>query len=594
MHGVERILAILVLTFAAVSPAFCGEVLPSIDEALKTNMASPNDAAVVIGIEDYPDLPNVPNAAWDARAFRSFLVHTRGIPADRVQMVEGGDREQILQALIRAGMTAEEQGTVWVYFSGHGAFSYARDERLLLGSDTSRDSLDWETLGISLTEVQWLTGVNGARVVIILETSYTDVSLMGGTPSIHRRESQRHYPALPEGRAVIWTAAGPAESAVALHRARHGLFTYFAIGALRGWGDGSLDDTRDGLVTLGEAAAYVDKIVPKVPNSSQRPVLQVSAGMERDSALGWVLGPLALERGPDTAALLSTLRKPVGTGGLAEEIARGNPGDVIEYFGYTMNLYAPDQFLATRRTTRSSKGEIRPNGQVKEPFSIGTTEVTQILYEAVMGANPSFFEGADRPVERVSWFDAVLFCNRLSELEGYPPAYVIEGDDVEWDPSSTGYRLPTELEWESAAMAGESGLFAGSDDLEHVGWYLGNSGRETHDVAQKLPNQLGLYDMSGNVWEWVWDPYDSVDALDDTDSDAVPDPDAVAARSLRGGSWLSISRHVAIPRRGGDSPVSRGINLGLRLTRSLAPPETPLDEVSIEDDIPYSSGPSSP
>ncbi len=586
MHGLERVLAIVVLSFAAVSPAICGEVLPSIDEALKTNLASPKDAAVVIGIEEYPDLPNVPNAAWDARAFRSFLVHTRGIPEDRAQLVEGGEREQILQALIRAGMAADEGGTVWVYFSGHGAFSHTRDERLLLGTDTGRDSRDWETLGISLTEVQWLTGVNGAKVVIILETSYTDVSLIGGEPEGRKRDARRRYTALPEGQAVVWTAGRPTESAVALHRARHGLFTYFVIGALRGWADGAADGARDGVVTLGEAAIYVERIVPRVPNSSQTPVLQVSTGLGSDAARSWVLGPLALERGPDTTALLATLQKPIGSGGLAEEIARGNPGDVIEYFGYTMNLYAPDQFLATKRTTTtSSKGEIKPNGKVKEPFSIGTTEVTQILYEAVMGANPSFFEGADRPVERVSWYDAVQFCNRLSLLEGYEPAYIIDGDGVVWDRSSTGYRLPTEVEWENAAMAGEPGLYSGSDDLEHVGWYLANSGRETHDVAQKLPNQLGLYDMSGNVWEWVWDPYESTDVLEDTGSDAAPDPDAVATRSLRGGSWLSIARHVAIPRRGGDSPVSRGINLGLRLTRSIAPQATAVDEVIIEDDI---------
>ena len=153
------------------------------------------------------------------------------------------------------------------------------------------------------------------------------------------------------------------------------------------------------------------------------------------------------------------------------------------------------------------------------------TEVTQELYESVMGENPSVCFGRDRPVEFVSWYDAVYFCNSLSEMKGKRPVYAVDGEtDVkkwgytphEWEEiegeitqntSASGFRLPTLEEWEYAASGGEYYIYAGSDDLDEVGWYDENSDNKTHPVAQKKANGYGLYDMTGNVWEWGWDSY---------------------------------------------------------------------------------------
>ncbi|MBT31990.1 MAG: sulfatase-modifying factor protein [Thalassobius sp.] len=186
--------------------------------------------------------------------------------------------------------------------------------------------------------------------------------------------------------------------------------------------------------------------------------------------------------------------------------------------------------------------------------------VTQELYEFVVGENPSNFLGKQRPVEQVDWYNAVEFCNALSKLAGLEPYYKIdkiqkdpnnenEEDEKRWlveiNDSSKGYRLPTEAEWEYSARGGHSWQegyeYAGSNNLKEVGWYNENSHAETLPVGTKQSNQLGLYDMSGNVWEWCYDWYDGEYYKNSEDKNPLGAKKG-DDRVVRGGSWFSNNR----------------------------------------------------
>ena len=178
-------------------------------------------------------------------------------------------------------------------------------------------------------------------------------------------------------------------------------------------------------------------------------------------------------------------------------------------------------------------------------YRIGKYEVTQDLWEAVMGDNPSSFKGSRRPVENVSWDDCQTFIRKLNSLTGQ------------------NFKLPTEAQWEFAARGGNSSngyKFSGSDYIDNVAWYDGNSGNSTHNVGTKSPNELGLYDMSGNVWEWCSDWYGSYG------SGSVTNPSGPSSGSvIRGGCWLIIARYCRVSYRSYFSPGLCFNYLGLRL-----------------------------
>lgn len=191
----------------------------------------------------------------------------------------------------------------------------------------------------------------------------------------------------------------------------------------------------------------------------------------------------------------------------------------------------------------------KPTHQVTlSDYCIGETEVTQELWQAVMGSNPSNFTGnLQRPVEKVSWNDCQEFIKKLNQLTGKT------------------FRLPTEAEWEYAARGGSQSKgykYAGSNTIGDVAWYTSNSSSTTHPVKQKQANELGLYDMSGNVWEWCQDWYDSYSSTPQTNPAG---PSSCSIRVYRGGSWYDNAWYCRVSYRSYSTPAFRDSLLGLRL-----------------------------
>ena len=183
-------------------------------------------------------------------------------------------------------------------------------------------------------------------------------------------------------------------------------------------------------------------------------------------------------------------------------------------------------------------------------YYIEETEVTQALWQAVMGSNPSKFKGDNLPVETVSWVDCQTFIERLNTI------------------THRKFRLPTEAEWEFAARGGNKSRhtqYSGSDNLDEVAWYDGISNGKTHPVKSKKANELGIYDMSGNVWEWCQDKYGKYDSSPQNNPTG---PDRGTDRVFRGGGWIYGARHCRLSSRFNVSPVFRDSGLGLRLVLS--------------------------
>ncbi len=195
-------------------------------------------------------------------------------------------------------------------------------------------------------------------------------------------------------------------------------------------------------------------------------------------------------------------------------------------------------------------------------------EVTQLLYTSVMGNNPSHSKGLTRPVEEVSLQEVLRFCNKLSKLEGLKPAYELPAkipmedeewdDEVVWNQGANGYRLPTEAEWLYAANADQDFKYAGSDNVDEVAWHHGNSGNQTHPVGQKKANYFGLYDMSGNVMEWVWGGKYAYDRFE-------------RWYPMYRGSYFHYDSHMRLDRLNSDARESsfKAHDVGVRLCRNL-------------------------
>jgi formylglycine-generating enzyme required for sulfatase activity len=202
-------------------------------------------------------------------------------------------------------------------------------------------------------------------------------------------------------------------------------------------------------------------------------------------------------------------------------------------------------------------------------FNIGKYEVTQAQWKEVMGNNPSYFKDCDRcPIEQVSWNEVQLYIQKLNSLTG------------------KNYRLPTEAEWEYAAKGGKDSkgyTYSGSDDMNTVAWYYENSGGKTHTVGTRQPNELGIFDLTGNVWEWCSDWYNRYNNIGETNPKGASDG---AFNVLRGGSWYGDDNECRISFRSWSNPVNRNLDYyyGFRLVLPVSDLAEPTATNDLESD----------
>jgi sulfatase modifying factor 1 len=266
--------------------------------------------------------------------------------------------------------------------------------------------------------------------------------------------------------------------------------------------------------------------------------------------------------------------------------------DFVLIQGGTFNIGSPD--------TEAWRGEDETQHSVAvNAFYMCRYEVTQKEYKEIIGDNPSNFSGETLPVENISWYDVIAYCNARSEKEGLTPVYSMDGQNVTWDRSADGYRLPTEAEWEYACRAGTATPFntetsISAEEANYYGHYPyeiennyfsqenletkpGQYRQTTVAVGSFSPNEWGLYNMHGNVSEWIWDYYDNYEVTEQTNPTG---PSFGTRRVYRGGGWNDFAKNLRSAYRAALRPDGTSFNLGFRLVRNAS-----ADMVSVVDSV---------
>ncbi len=718
-HAVSGVL--LSLVFLLATPATAGDTSwPDLSAPPARIGGGEHDAAVIVGVENYLFLPDIPGALTNADDWYLYLTRTLAVPPARITLLRNDEAtlEKLRKYVDRAASDVEPGGTLWFVFVGHGAASPDGDDGLLIGVDAQREADS--VYARSLPRSELLTLLGGGRQersAVVLDACFSGRGA-GGEELVEGL--QAFVPTHAHGIAgdVALMAAGRADQfAGPLPGEGRPAFSYLVLGALRGWGDAD----EDGSVTAGEAVSYArDALATLALDRDQTPELSGDLGEEtlargreagpdlaamrlalgsgsgirttgsatlstgsdvdlaaaaaeaqrlrrerealeereraiqrrldeemqrrrgeaeanllESAATEWLaLAPLIESPSPEVVDVVQMyVEKYAGAGVTVEgettpvavsqvEEARewlrlhagkraggGRAGDELDRHDHEMVRIEPGVFWMGSPDDEEDRDEDERQHrvQITAPFLMGETEVSQGLWEQVMGDNPAASRmrylngethgacneydgeslvGRELPVLCVDWLDVVRFCNRLSESEGLDPAYRISDEIVTWDRAADGYRLPTEAEWEYAARAGSSGRFPGGSRADEVceianvadataenlwpGWTEGFSCSDgvaaLAPVGSYQPNEWGLYDMTGNVWEWLWDWYGEYPSGTATD----PIGSSTGSfRTLRGGAWDGGPRYTRIALRGGGPPSRRVDRLGVRLARSI-------------------------
>jgi serine/threonine protein kinase len=341
-----------------------------------------------------------------------------------------------------------------------------------------------------------------------------------------------------------------------------------------------LRDPRVDVFALGRVLFRMFTGVPTVERSAVH--FSANPDMMRFALSGRVPGPAAsplsllLRRAMDydpeqrfatAAEMLEALTR---VHSIAASVGRGSLPAIDLSFART----EPGAFIMGSPRTEPGRDQSEEQHQVMISHGLlaSRTPVTRLAWATVWGEDPPDTASAALPMETVSWYEALSFCNALSLYVGLTPCYTIEDTGIGWDRIANGFRLPTEAEWEYLCRAGTSTIYnrgSAEQDLARAGWYERNCESGPVPVGQKEPNAWGLYDMHGNVWEWCWDWFGPYPQGDQEDPEG---PATGRSRVLRGGSWRRSLHHCRSATRYESSPENHGKSLSFRVVRTLADP----------------------
>ncbi|MDR1933300.1 MAG: SUMF1/EgtB/PvdO family nonheme iron enzyme [Spirochaetales bacterium] len=484
--------------------------------------------ALVIGNGAYTAITPLRNPVNDASAMKTTL---EGL-GFQVELLTNATLRQMNEGVNRFSrrLEAATDSYGFFYYAGHGVQSAGENYLIPVNADIQREAdFQYEALNMQRT-LDYIQEAGNHLNVVVLDACRDN-------PFSWKRGGARGLTvvsAQPPGSIIVYaTSAG---STAADGTGQNGLFTTHLLNNLKNQELELYDLFRRTMADVRQASGGAQ--VPAIYSQ-----LDTAAYLGRRPAAPVIAAPAA---------------QPVA-GRPAAPPERPAPANMVRVEGGTFQM----------GSANGDDDEKPVHSVTVKSFYMAKCEVTQKEWQEIMGTNPGNFKGDDLPVENVSWYDAIEYCNKRSLKEGLTPAYRGSRDStITCNFSATGYRLPTEAEWEYAAKGGDKDYlilsYSGSNNADAVGWYTDNSWRRTHPVGTKQANSLGLHDMSGNVWEWCWDWYGTYPRS------ALSDPAGAASgsgRVLRGGGWGSGAGNLRSADRDSGTPSNRYSSIGFRLVR---------------------------
>ena len=535
--------------------------------AVCTEAAQPR-AALIIGNAAYKGIP-LTNPVNDARDMADALKRL----GFAVTLLTEADRRSMIEAIQAFGDNLSDGSAALVYFSGHGLQSQGSNYLIPLGANIKKEAdIEFETVDANRI-LAHLQEANGKGVNMLILDACRDNPFKGFMKSAKSGLAQMDA---PTGSLIVYATA-PNTAALDDPNGKNSIYTRRLLEALREtptlnvlemlirvrkqvmkdtsdrqvpWEAGSLTD----LFYFADAAPTPQPVqteapTPQIVYVEVTPTPQPEQPTPTPQIVYVEVTPTP--RASTPLSVTSCWRNETPGATCAE------PTTGMEF------VYAPGgKFeMGCGKKEQGCDNDEKPRHNVKvNGFWIGKYEVTQAQWEAIMGNTPSYFKGADYPVESVSWNDAQEFLRKLNATASSVETH---------GRASLQFRLPSEAEWEYAARAGTQTAYSFGDDpsqLNNYAWHSANSGGKTHPVGQKLPNDFGLYDMHGNVWEWVTDTYHR--NYKGAPKDGSAWVSGGSDRVLRGGGWGSGPRDVRSANRYGDVPADRSGYFGFRVART--------------------------